>query len=226
MANIGWHNVVLIVTELTAEEPKCHIFGICDCEYSRYDSSFVCPQNVHLTDHRDIDMMMLESPSVNKGLNAWNSKFPANIKKCVEPARHFGYLRIYNQLKGFNCDFKDKVKIAPVWDYGTHSLYEDWRLRIMTNFLDQTGDKGASEEDFNDFVEEKQLSGESWLDVCCGHDFLSLLGYMMVKEEYNSEDKIRPRMIELYSPEDFKTTKLYQSIKQWTDSKGVTVLLD
>lgn len=73
-----------IISELYDEETDLRLLGIRDCDYTRYDEYYSVPDNVFLTDYRDIEMMMFVAPSVLQGLRDWNEEFPRNALKLKD----------------------------------------------------------------------------------------------------------------------------------------------
>ena len=94
----GYSNLEDIVLNIKGEEPRAHIMGIRDTDYTRYEDGYETPDNIFLTDRRDLEMMMLDAESVKQMLHTWAPAFDAAFAKCVPICRHFGYLRIYNSL--------------------------------------------------------------------------------------------------------------------------------
>lgn len=65
-----------------------------------------------------------------------------------------------------------------------------------------------------------KLAQEEDRHICQGHDVVRLLQYVM-----NPNDLLRERMVKAYSPDDFKTTRLYTDISNWGKKHGVSVLV-
>lgn len=219
----GYANVELIVTEIKAEVPLAHIFGIRDTDYSKYDERYICPENIFLTDRRDLEMMLLETDSVQQALIEWNPNYEEALNKSVPVCRYFGYLRICNGVLNLNCDFRDHLRITRFWDFDRHALREDWKESSERSFI-VLSNGGCSNTTVNDFIDEKALEQEDYYDVCRGHDVLPLLALVLIKKEF-SATAIMQKMIEVYSLEDFRQTHLYANIAQWQENEGVEVLL-
>ncbi|MCD8313717.1 MAG: hypothetical protein LUC24_06105 [Bacteroidales bacterium] len=219
---MGYNNVEIIVDEVLHEESHCLIFGIRDCDYTRYNKNYTCPQNIFLTDHRDIEMMMFNAPSVINSLKVWNPKFPEKIEGNANVCRYLGYLRIYNDVFNIGCTFHDNIKVSDVLSMKDHSLIQDWDDVLLSKFLSNCNG-AVNKEDINTFIATNKLDDESFLNICRGHDVINLLQYMMVKKEY-SKNNIVVCMINSYSFEDFEKTNLCQKINNWSIGKGVNVL--
>ncbi len=219
----GYANVELIVTEIKAEVPLAHIFGIRDTDYSKYDEGYICPVNIFLTDRRDLEMMLLEADSVQQALIEWIPNYEEALNKSVPVCRYFGYLRICNGVLNLNCNFRDHLRITRFWDFDRHALREDWRESSEQSFV-ALANGGCSNTTVNDFIVEQALEQEDCHDVCRGHDILPLLALALVRKEF-SATAIMQKMIEVYSLEDFRQTHLYANIAQWQENEGVEVLL-
>lgn len=216
-------NVESIVSKLYNEERNISLLGIRDCDYTRYDENYVTPDHVFLTDCRDIEMMMFNAPSVIDGLKVWNAEFPGKIETCARVERYLGYLRIYNDLRQLSCIFRDKLtKVSLVWDFSTHSIKSDYRKNLFDAFK-KACTVNVTEEDFNCFVEEKQLEEEPYVNVCRGHDMFHLLPTMMIQQEYSEKKVIWKHMVESYSCSDFSNTHLYNAIKVWANTRNLVI---
>lgn len=208
-----------IVTNLLAFDKEIPVFGIRDTDYTRYEAQpHVFPNSVFATDCRDIELMMLSAPSVISALTRWNSGFPAALKRCRPIARHFGYMRVCNYLYNLGCSFKSKVKTSKILDKNTGTLRPDWRAHSLSLFLANCK-KPFSKQKWRNTVRAMKLAQEEDRHICQGHDVVRLLQYVM-----NPNDLLRERMVKAYSPDDFKTTRLYTDISNWGKTHGVSVL--
>ena len=117
----GYANVELIVKEIKTEMPSTHIFGIRDADYTKYEATaHVFPDNIFVTDRRDVEMMMLDAESVSHAMIEWAPTFKNALEKCVPVCRHFGYLRIYNNHNALNVKFHKHLNTGKYWNYQTH----------------------------------------------------------------------------------------------------------
>ncbi len=219
------HNVESIVAELYQEEKDPSLLGIRDCDYTRY-TTYSAPDNIFVTDCRDVEMMMFNASSVIEGLKTWNGSFPSKIESCAEVERYLGYLRIYNELYQTSCTFHDKLtKVSLVWDNVTHTVKPNYK-RILFDKFKEGCKEDVKEGDFNKFVEEKRLEEEPYVNVCRGHDMLGLLPSMMIKQEYGKAKDILHCMVEAYSYEDFSKTQLHSDISSWATARNLTIFIN
>lgn len=219
------HNVEDIVTSLYAENGDIRLFGIRDCDYTRYDSSYCCPQNVFLTDCRDVEMMMFCAPSVTTDLEKWDSSFPEKIEECANVVCHIGHLRIYNELKQTSCIFRNFLKSSLVWDLANHCVIPEFKQNLFDKFKAACAGNTVDKADFETFIDEHKLGDEPYEYVCRGHDMQKLLPLMMIKTSVFSKENITRRMVNAYSVADFAKTQLYNNIQDWAKSRSLTVLL-
>ena len=220
----GYANVELIVSEIKKEVPVAHIMGIRDTDYSRYKDGYEAPANIFLTDRRDLEMMLLEAESVKQALRAWAPTYDQAFAKCIPICRHFGYLRIYNSLRGLFVTFHDNLKTVKYWDDNNHDLKPNWEQESMRRFV-SLAQKDCSADAITEFVSTLSLDKEDFLDICRGHDVIPVLSKALIRNHIYSEANIMIKMVEAYSLDDFKTTKLYSNIKTWQTFEGVTVLV-
>ena len=220
----GYSNVETIVRDVKEEEPRTHILGIRDADYSRYVKRYVVPVNIFLTDRRDLEMTLLESESVKHALRTWAMNYDEAFAKCIPLCRYFGYLRIFNTVADLSVRFHDHLRTSKFWDHKQHSAVESWKLDCTNKFV-ALSDGKCSVSDVNAFISTNELNEEDFYDVCRGHDFVKLLSLALIDVQTYSEVNIMKKMTEVYSLDDFKATKLYASIKKWQDAEGVCTLL-
>ena len=220
----GYANVEIIVEEIREEVPQAHIIGIRDADYSKYEEGFSVTDNVFLTDRRDLEMMLLEAESVHQALKEWMSGFEEKLDTCFPICRHFGYLRIYNDVLELSIRFHDNLRTSQFWDYSTQSLVTGWRERCTERFVALANGQ-CTTASLEAFITSKLLSEESVYDICRGHDLLRLLSLTMIDVQTYSVPHIMAKMTAAFSLEDFKNTVLYENIQSWQESDGVVALV-
>ncbi len=220
----GCSNVEIIVREIKDEEPKAHIMGIRDADYTPYVTTYIQPENIFLTDRRDLEMLLLESPSVIQKLKELTPCFDDALAKSIPICRMFGYLRICNEVEQLSVRFHEQLRPAKYWDFKTHTMKPNWEELCKDSFISLT--KGNySHSSFDSFITSHSLEKEDDYDVCRGHDVLSVLSLHLIQSCY-SADHLMAKMIVSYSLDDFKSTKLYASIIDWQTREGVVVIDD
>lgn len=227
----GYRYVEEIVSELLMEYDRILILGIRGADYTRYESTeHQFPDNIFVTDHRDLEMMMLAAPSVPNALEQWDTEFSIKLGECRPLVRTIGYLRIFNYINNIGFDFRKWFKTNVVWNQEAHQLKEDWEITLQSIFFNYCGNRDADtmsriEKEYNQLIIDQNLGKESDYDICQGHDVLHWLSIMMVKNDY-AESRIMRRMTDAYSYDDFRKARLHESIKAWSNYKGVKILRD
>lgn len=220
----GYDYVEAIVREIKEEERRAHIIGIRDADYSRFDKDYLLPANIFVTDRRDLEMMLLESESVKLSMRDWTPAYEDAFNRCVPICRHFGYLRIYNEVAHLFVRFHDNLRPNKYWDFQCHSVDEGWELDSTEKFV-KLSQGACTVRDVNTFIANYKLEAESLYDICRGHDFLKLLSLTLVDDQTFSEGAIMNRMTEAYALDDFKKTRLYSDIFAWQTEEGVVALV-
>lgn len=220
----GYANVELIVREIKQEVPVAHIMGIRDADYSQYEEGYTVPDNIFLTDRRDLEMMLLEAETVKRELRVWIRAFDEAFAKCIPVCRHFGYLRIYNEVANLSVTFHKQLTPNKYWDYQQQTIKDSWEQDCTTRFVELSNGRCTST-DVKTFIITHKLMEENLYDVCRGHDFLNLLSLTFIDVQTYSVENMMAQMVKTYSIEDFKATQLYASIQAWQTAEGVTALV-
>ncbi len=220
----GYANVETIVREVKEEEARAHIMGIRDADYSRFEADYTVPENIFLTDRRDLEMMLLESESVKQALRSWTPDYDEAFGKCIPICRHFGYLRIYNDVYDLSVKFHDNLRPNKYWDFQQQAVTATWEQDSTAKFVELSEGK-CTVADVKAFITTHKLENENLYDVCQGHDLLKLLSLTLVHVQTYSVEFIMAKMTEAYTLDDFKSTQLYASIQAWQMAEGVTALV-
>ena len=220
----GYANVEVIVSEIKQEVPVAHIIGIRDADYSRFEADCTVPVNIFLTDRRDLEMMLLEADSVKQSLRSWAPAFDEAFAKCMPVCRHFGYLRIYNEVEDLSVKFHDNLHPNKYWDYQQQAMKATWEQDSTAKFVALSEGKCAAT-DVTAFITTHKLENENLYDICRGHDLLKLLSLTLVNVQTYSVDAIMAQMTNAYTMDDFKATRLYASILTWQTNERVTALV-
>lgn len=209
----GCENVENIVVNIKNDIPSAFILGIRDKDYTSYENiPHIFPENIFTTDKRDIETQILASTKIWTEISNWDTDFPKIFDYCVEPARFFGYLRIYNHVENKGMGFKRNLKQHKYWDPIHCCLLPDWKTNVLNLFCDK-----VSEEEFNTFKTLRNLEKEDHWDICRGHDLINLLQYR--KSKYN---QIPILMLQNYDLTEFSQSDLYKNLQQWaTDNTKI-----
>lgn len=221
----GCKNVESIVSEIKAEEGCRLIFGIRDKDYIEFGTvPYPLPEDVFVTDCRDIEMMMFAADSVRKALREWNDEIDRVLSEYGEVIRWFGYMRVCNYRYNLGCSFKKKVRIRTTVDLDSRILYPDWKESSISVFLGNCNLSFTLSE-FHRTISELNLDNESCYNICQGHDVLKLLQYIIGHTDKYDEKSIRRKMVDSYSQDDFSESELYRSIASWSAERDISVLV-
>lgn len=218
--NRGYQNVEDIVSHIRQDDVTSRICGIRDTDYTRYESTpHVFPEAIFITDQRDLEMMLLATYSVQKGLANWNSDIANLLPQVYEATRQMGYIRTANHVCNLGCNFKRKVKLAKVWDDSTHQLKDNWQDEIRTLFIQKCENQQSAYypytiEKLENFISNLHLDKESPYNICQGHDVVWLLYNRLPQNNFDIKE-ITDKMIEAYSESDFQETQLYKDLLNW-----------
>lgn len=219
--NGGFSNVEDIVSYVSSENSEANIFGIRDKDYTLYQTPpKTFPNNVFITDRRDLEMMLTESSSVRDGF-ATITGFDEAERKVMPVLRYLGYQRIYVGCHHLLCEFEDVVKVSKVWNFGTHDLVTDWKQNCDDALQERLG---VVPSQLERFVEEKALEQESNYDIIRGHDYVEYVSRALVNTAKYSEDYLYRMMYDNYSMQDFSQTNLCNTIRAWQNERGVVVV--
>lgn len=219
--NGGYANVENIVNYVVSENPNANVLGIRDKDYTPYlTPPRAFPDNVFLTDRRDLEMMLSESPSV-RSMFASIDGFDQAERKVMPVLRYLGYQRIYIGCRNMLCDFEDVVKVSKVWDYNTHDLLADWKQNCDDGLQTKMN---ITPHQVSQFIKEKSLEQESDFDICRGHDYVGYVSRALINTAKYSEDYLYTTMYDNYSLQDFLGTILCASILAWQNERGVVVV--
>lgn len=220
----SYANVELIVHEIKQEVPVAHIMGIRDADYTRYKDGYEAPANIFLTDRRDLEMMLLEAESVQQALRSWTPAFDEAFAKCIPVCRHFGYLRVYNEVTDMSVKFHDNLRPNKYWNYQQQAVKPTWEQDSTIKFVELSEGKCAVA-GVKSFITTHKLEDENLYDICRGHDMLKLLSLTLVDMQTYSVEAIMAKITEAYSIDDFKETRLYSNVYTWQVNEGVTALV-
>ena len=211
------------------------IVGIMDTDYRKYLKGYQYPPNIFHTDHRDMEMTALSTPSVQHALRKWIPGFDGIFDGLKVMLRHAGELRILNDQFRLGCSFKKKVKISCIFDTGRQAIVENWRAKYNGRFLRACLYKRKQSfigllktltalSKAAVFYITHSFACESDYDVCQGHDTLQLLSLSLVDTATYSQDTIWEKCFDAYTINDFKNTRLYASLHSWAILKGVVLV--
>lgn len=220
----GCDRVVRIVQNILSTGETNRIAGIRDADYMYYvPGRYKKPtQNLFHTDERDIEMMMLKSPSVQTALTEWNPSFGAKIAQVIPIACYMGLIRIWHVARNKTANLK-KFHIACVWDLNARPQkpVNHWK-RVLRNRYNRLTGEHLNERMVQYIRHCYRLDDNQYGRICRGHDFVQLLGMAMVHASYSS-NLIQEKIANSYDAADFSRTNLFGSIQAFAARVGVAV---
>ena len=179
--------------------------------------------NIYHTDERDIEMMMLKSPSVIYSLTAWNALFPAKIAQVIPIACYMGLIRIWHVARDIHVSVK-RFHIACVWDLNARPQkpVNHWKKVLRERYNRVTGEH-LNERMVNYIRNCYRLNDNQYGRICRGHDFVQLLGMAMVNACFSSK-YIQLKMAESYGAADFARTNLAGNIRNFARGFGMEIM--
>lgn len=207
-------NVEFIVKAVLNDGYK-KILGIRDRDFVDFIESYNKPNNVYLTDQRDIEMQMLESDKVVLSLKQKDADIEQKIDDVKPIARAIGCYRIFNDIHRCGFSFKKNVKHSVFYDKSAGELIESPLSTLESKFF-----ANKSDEEKTLFGELKtQCAQREYFFVCCGHDFVKFLQYL-TNETIPDLVNFIPKH---YDMDAFKQSTLYTDLKNWADSNNVSL---
>lgn len=191
------------------------IIGIRDRDFVDFIESYDKPDNVYLTDQRDIEMQMLESDKVVLSLKQKDTDIEQKIDDVKPIARAIGCYRIFNDIHRCGFSFKKNLKHIAFYDESADELIESPLSELETKFFEC-----RSDEEKTLFAELKiQCNQMEYFFVCRGHDFVKFLQYLTNKTVPDLVNFIPKH----YDMDAFKQSALYSDLKDWADRNNVSL---
>jgi hypothetical protein len=199
------------------------VLAIVDADFSRLEGSLSLSPNLLLTDYHDLEVMLIQSPALDKVIGEFGSENKINklaqeiSVTLLETGKSIGYLRWTSlkfelALKFEDLDFKkflDEKKL-------TVNL-----LKMISTVKNHSQKLALIEKDIQDKLETLIDNSHDPCQVCCGHDLICILsiGLCKVWGTWNYND-VKPDVIEralrlAYEKSYFHNTQLYVSIQEW-----------
>lgn len=193
-----------------------NVIGIRDKDYTPYLESYVQPSNVFMTDEHDIELMMLESEEVKRGIEQRKPLFRIYLHRAYSALRGIGYLRAYSISMSSGFNFDAAITCRNIWRQDVKQFVSGWRKRIHDEFF-STETVDFSRKDYICFIRHHGLHHESSSRICQGHDVVNLLEWMGAIN--NPYDKFRTYFDNIA----FSHTNLYSALLSWSQSNNFTI---
>lgn len=229
------HNKENVINALTILEKDnfLGVLAIVDADFMVLEEKLPSSQNLLLTDMHDLELMMINSPALEKvivelGSMDKISKFEETYKKdirslLIECAMPIGYLRWVSLRENLSLKFEGlnfpKLMNKELLTINTIELIR----MVQSHTSDNRGSYKPLLKDDELHSKVQHLSSYShdpW-HVCCDHDVVNILSVGLRKAiGSNSSKGVEPDQIEMclrlaYEWSDFCQTQLYAAIQNW-----------
>lgn len=206
-------SVQYLVEDLRKAHPKGRFIGIRDKDYMALLGQ-QCPDGIFVTDNRDLEMMVLSSPSFQVSDPNLVPYLATLLQYCVP----FAHLRVYAETRNLRNRLNDKMNIAVVYNQQTKAFVPDVKVTLQSLYLSKV-DVGSSAIDIDAFVVANQLHKQSPYDICRGHDVIGLMEF--VHGVNYSKSAMENKMNKYYDKVDFYKTQLFVAVHQYCQSFGI-----
>lgn len=206
-------SVQYLVEDLRKMHPKGRFIGIRDKDYMTLLGQ-KCPNGIYVTDNRDLEMMVLASPS----FQAYDPKLMACWEKLFQYCIPFAHIRVYAEGRKLRNKLNDKMSITTIYDQKKKTFVPDVKSYLQNIYLCKV-DTAACAADIDTYVVSENLAKYSPYDICRGHDVIGLLEF--VYGIAYSKAAMEQNMKTHYSKADFYNTSLFASIQQYCQTFGI-----
>ncbi len=206
-------SVRYLVEDLRAMHPNGRFIGIRDKDYMTLLGQ-QCPNGIFATDNRDLEMMILSSPSFQTSANDIQPCLAAVFPYCVT----FAYVRVFAESRNLRNKLNDKMSITAVYCQQTKTFDPNAKARLHGLYTSKV-DAAASTQQIDAFVASKNLTAFSQYDICRGHDVIGLLEF--VYGNTCSRFEMEEKMKAYYDKADFYNTTLFANINNYCATFGI-----
>ena len=200
-------SVQYLVEDLRILHPKGRFIGIRDKDYMTLLGQ-KCPNGIFATDNRDLEMMILSSPSFLASAYNIQPCLTAIFPYCVT----FAYVRVFAESRNLRNKLNDKMNIAAVYDQQAKTFVPDAKATLHGLYTSKV-DAAASTNQIDAFVASRNLAAFSPYDICRGHDVIGLLEF--VYGNAYSKSEMEKKMKAYYDKVDFYKTALFAGINNY-----------
>lgn len=220
------------------------VLAVVDADYERIRGIPPPSENVLLTDHHDVETMLLVSPALEKLLRSvlpahqirLASELAAELRKrLLKSGTVVGCLRLLSQNRGLWLKFEGLKLSTLVRDDGTVDPGD-----LVREVVRLTPGCRLSQATLKKLLVQARLDDCDPWEVCCGHDLTDALVVTLpgaihefalnpsqdrLRDEAGSQHVIERRLPLYYEALHFRRTRLYGAISAWeTQHVGYSVL--
>jgi len=231
-------NNLIDVARLLIDYSFKGFLGIIDADYYYLDGEEPGIENLFLTDHHDLENLILSSSSFMKIVNEFGitskvSKFSSDLRKDLFiRARPLGYLRWISVKDNFEINFNKcdiEIEFEKLVDKETLDMDLD---NLIAQLIEWSGDslhvdKEAIKSRIVPLIEENSIDP---LLLCQGSDIIKILTIGLIYVFGNKRGKtlnanVLDGMFRVsYKFKDFKKTKLFEQILSWEKTNSPYVI--
>ncbi len=238
----GSERVIEIIEKIESEKSNkpLKILGIIDRDYLEPLKKLPRSNNILITDYRDLECMMIDSPAFSNIVRELGSKnkiksiggTSAVKQHLLHAGKIIGELRYYSQLSGFHWSFQ-KLDIEKILDKKTMNvdqvkLISHLNAQQNNNITRLTNDVCLKAKHAASFALCQKLSKYFSHDllICRGHDLMSILNYALrtycgtLNANEWTVEKLEAVFRIAYVPY-FSKTKLHTSINSWINNNSL-----
>lgn len=227
-------NVLEALTILNAQK-AAGVLGVVDADFWNIDNVKPNVKNVLLTDTHDLETLLLQSSALEQILAEYSDKWDLAVfekghgkdirRILLDNANIIGCVRMFSIKKNMKFDFKE-LEFAKFVDEKNLQVDINLLIKELLKTKREKYDVGEMVMDIKRILDKKY---DDW-QICCGHDMVKILliGFKRIFGATNSK-KLSKGSIEgslrlAYSEEEFVSTKLYISVKEWETKNNRYIL--
>ncbi|RYX94006.1 MAG: hypothetical protein EOO28_16615 [Comamonadaceae bacterium] len=205
------------------------IIGVYDPDFDKLTGVVHCPNRLVATDHNDLDITLLTSPSSVKVLReyadaakvaAFEAGTQLNVFDHVEKlSREFGRLRFLNEVNGYGVDF-DKLSPHRFW------AGPGWQIDVAALHQEFSGLANLPPADLQQLLAGQVVGEERW-NLSQGHDAMRILAHGLKhhigKKQLSEEDLGRVMRIG-FDADCLRRTRMLAELRGLQESLGIVVI--
>ncbi len=206
-------NVECIVKNILSSKCTPYIIGIRDKDYTPFTGHSI-PENVFVTDYRDIEMQIIESKE--KTIDCFIDKSIKN--EVIDYTKQTGLYRIFNDRENLGFNF-DNVRKSDYWNLQEKKLKTSWRQDLEKFFFGNlSSPKGASKmkKEYDSMITRLKLDNEKYYNLCQGHEFIDCLKSMGISKF----DHLDKDLFKWYSKRDYVKNQLAINVENWATNNS------
>ncbi|WP_417785680.1 DUF4435 domain-containing protein [Tenacibaculum sp.] len=220
--------------------------GIIDSDFNKILENEINIDGLFITDDHDIEVMIIKTPALENVIRVFCSsakiqKFEKENKTTIRESllsigKEIGYLKLANKIHDLGLVFKPKKVEGKLIKYSNFTcdktlsfLGEEKLIDTVINYSRIKSPSMKPKADIKNSYTKLKEDDYDLNQLVNGHDLSNLL-YLLMKKALKSRNKmlinndsVEDSLILSYDYEYFKDTELYKSLKDWSDTKGLSL---